>query len=58
MKFFSLLALTAVVLASPVKETNNSLEKRGAVLTAQFASETEVSFLSICILKSLILIRP
>jgi len=47
MKFFSLLALTAIVLASPVKETKNSLVKRGAVLTAQFASETEVSFLLI-----------
>jgi len=44
MKFFSLLALTVVALASPMKETNNSLEKRGAILTSQFASETEVSF--------------
>jgi hypothetical protein len=36
-------ALTAV-LATPVKE-ERELEKRGAVLTAQFATESEVSYL-------------
>jgi hypothetical protein len=42
MKLLSLLALTVVAFASPVKESNGTLEKRGAVLTAQFATESEV----------------
>ncbi|KAJ3566097.1 hypothetical protein NP233_g7215 [Leucocoprinus birnbaumii] len=43
MKFLSLLVLTAAVaFASPVKETKE-LEKRGAVLSAQFATESEAN---------------
>ncbi|KAF5349626.1 hypothetical protein D9756_008973 [Leucocoprinus leucothites] len=43
MKLLSLLTLAVAVLAVPVKEETRSLEKRGAVLTAQFATESEAN---------------
>jgi hypothetical protein len=44
MKFTTAILALALntVLASPVKEEERSLDKRGAVLTAQFATESEV----------------
>ncbi|KAJ3809688.1 glycoside hydrolase family 12 protein [Lentinula aff. lateritia] len=38
----SLIASVNLVLSSPVPESNSGLSKRGAVLTAQFATESEV----------------
>lgn len=34
----------ALVVASPVHDATNTLAKRGAVLSAQYATESEVSF--------------
>ncbi len=42
MKFLALVTLSVAALASPTKEINTTLEKRGAVLTGQFSSESEV----------------
>ncbi|KAJ7284646.1 concanavalin A-like lectin/glucanase domain-containing protein [Mycena rebaudengoi] len=45
MKFTTAILALALntVLASPVKEEERSLDKRGAVLTAQFATESEIN---------------